>query len=50
MDETGDGEVNHKELVHGFRGLGILLPPRIVTCVFEGLDKDCSGAITIEEL
>jgi Ca2+-binding EF-hand superfamily protein len=41
---------NRKELVHGFRGMGIVVSLKVVEKLFLAMDRDGSGTLSIEEL
>ena len=50
IDDSGDGEVSPKELKDGFRTLGLALHPRLVAALFQTMDRDGGGSLSIEEL
>jgi hypothetical protein len=50
MDDSGDGELNRKEMGLGFRGLGVTLASDQLDALFLLLDRDGSGTLSIGEL
>jgi len=49
MDESGDGELDPYELQSLFISKGILVPLDVVTTVFNEIDDDGNGLLTVEE-
>ena len=49
MDESGDGELDPYELQSLFISQGILVPLDVVTTVFNEIDDDGNGLLTVEE-
>ena len=50
IDDSGDGEVSPQELKQGFRTLGLALHPRLVAALFQMMDRDGGGSLSIDEL
>ena len=50
IDDSGDGEISPHELKQGFRTLGLALHPRLVSALFQKMDRDGGGSLSIEEL
>lgn len=50
MDDSGDGELNRREIALGFKGLGVTLAAAQLEALFLLLDRDGSGTLSIGEL
>ena len=50
LDDNGSGYIDKRELVRGFKQLGLNIPPMYLEQLFDNFDVDRSGKIHFEEL